>query len=131
MAVSPIIILAPAALAVAAVAAFFIIKGAYSAKPAHPPVPKETPSRQEVVKKDDAPAEKEKPSFFPIRPAVPAPPKLELSGIMYLDAGPKAIINGSVVKEGDLIQGATVKKIDPTDVVLDYGDVEIQLNLKD
>ncbi len=81
------------------------------------------PGRQEVVRKDmpESPA----PKKFPAAP----PPKFMLSGIMYIESGPKAIINGSVVQEGDVISGATVKKIDRVDVVLSYEDLEILLKM--
>ena len=117
------IILMPIAFAVAIVATFFAYKAAFNPKPAvtapaAPVVQNAAPSRQEVVRKDAAPVSKEVPKF-------------ELSGIMQLDAGPKAIINGSVVKEGDAIGGATVGKINNSDVMLNYEDFEIQLKLKD
>ncbi len=58
-------------------------------------------------------------------------PLFLLNGIMYLETGPKAIIDGSVVEEGDVIRGATVKAINKNNVILDYKDREISLNLKD
>jgi hypothetical protein len=120
---SPIFILMPIFFAAVILAAFFAFKVAFKPKPAvtapaAPVVQNAAPSRQEVVRKDAAPVSKEVPKF-------------ELSGIMQLDAGPKAIINGSVVKEGDAIGGATVGKINNSDVVLNYEDFEIQLKLKD
>lgn len=57
-------------------------------------------------------------------------PGLTLNGIMYIEEGPRAIINNSIVDVGDLVSGAKVTKINPKNVVLEYNDVEITLNLK-
>lgn len=57
-------------------------------------------------------------------------PSLMLNGIMYLEERPRAIINNSIVEAGDSVGGATVTKINPKNVVLEYNDVEITLNLK-
>ena len=55
---------------------------------------------------------------------------LVLNGIMYLDEGPRAIINNSIVTEGDNIDGAVVRKINRKSVVLSSGGSEFTLNLK-
>ena len=57
-------------------------------------------------------------------------PGLTLNGIMYIEEGPKAIINNSIVETGDLVSGAKVIKINPKNVVLEHNEVEITLNLK-
>ena len=59
-----------------------------------------------------------------------APPDLRLDGIMYLDSGPRAIINNAIVGEGDMVSGATVTTINKKSVILTYNNVEITLNLK-
>ena len=53
-----------------------------------------------------------------------------LNGIMYLEAGPRAIINNNIVEEGDVVKGATVAKIDKKSVLLRTGDSEIILELR-
>lgn len=57
-------------------------------------------------------------------------PDLVLNGIMYLEIGPRAIINDSIVEEGDTVKGARVTRINRKSVVLEYDNVEITLNLK-
>ncbi len=57
-------------------------------------------------------------------------PKLVLNGIMYLEEGPRAIVNNAMVEVGEYASGAKVVRIDRKSVVLVYNDVEITLNLK-
>jgi len=57
-------------------------------------------------------------------------PDLTLNGIMFLEAGPRAIINNSIVGVGNTVSGATVTKINRKSVALEYSGVEITLNLK-
>jgi hypothetical protein len=57
-------------------------------------------------------------------------PELVLSGIMYLESGPRAIINNVIVGKGDTICGAIVRVINRKSVVLESGDTEVTLNLK-
>ena len=63
------------------------------------------------------------------------PPNLVLNGIMYIEEKPKAIINGTVVRVGDVISGATVTSITENNVLLKYNNndnqVEMALKLKD
>ncbi len=63
------------------------------------------------------------------------PPSLILNGIMYIHGSPKAIINGTVVREGDVIDGATVTSITESNVQLKYNNddnkVEVALKLKE
>ena len=58
------------------------------------------------------------------------PPELMLNGVMYLEGRPRAIINDSVIEEGDSISGATVRKINKDSVLLVFNDLEISINLK-
>ena len=129
--VSPIFIFAPIAFAVITVTAFFVFNNRFLpakepaperssaavAAPAAPPALTDipSPSRQEIVSKVPP---KDTPRFI-------------LNGIMYIESGPKAIVNGSVVEEGDVIGGATVKKINKGDVLLGYEDADILLDLND
>jgi len=54
---------------------------------------------------------------------------------MYVEEKPKAIINGTVVREGDVISGATVTSITENNVLLKYNNndnhVEVALKLKE
>ena len=59
------------------------------------------------------------------------PPEFILNGIMYLQEGPQAIINSTVVRTGDMISGAIVKTINRNNVLLDFNDTEIALTLKE
>jgi len=53
-----------------------------------------------------------------------------LNGIMYLNTGSRAIINNSVVMEGDTISGAKIMRINKRNVVLNFNNLEITLSLK-
>lgn len=57
-------------------------------------------------------------------------PDFVLNGIMYLETGPRAIINDSVVEEGDTINGAKVTSIKRQSVTLDDKGKEIDLRLR-
>lgn len=63
-------------------------------------------------------------------PAAPPPPIFVLNGTMYLDAKPQAIINGYILEEGDVINGATVMVIDKDYVLLNLKDDKLKLDLK-
>jgi len=64
-------------------------------------------------------------------PVAKAPdPAFILSGIMMPESGPRAIINGTVVEEGDMIGGASVEYIESEKVLLKYKDESITLKLK-
>ena len=60
----------------------------------------------------------------------PQYPDLTLNGIMFLEAGPRAIVNNSIVEVGNTVSGATVTKINRKSVALEYSGVEITLSLK-
>ena len=77
-----------------------------------------------------APASFVKPKIEPVAPAPYPPPIFILNGIMYLDAKPQAIINGYILEEGDVINGATVMVIDKDYVLLNLKDDKLKLNLK-
>ena len=57
-------------------------------------------------------------------------PAFVLSGIMILEGGPRAIINGVVLEEGDTINGAIVEFVGSEKVLLRYKDEKIILRLK-
>ena len=64
-----------------------------------------------------------------------APPKgkkqkFTLNGIIYDVKAPTALINGTLVKVGDTIEGAKVKKITKVDVELEYQESVIVLNIR-
>jgi hypothetical protein len=48
---------------------------------------------------------------------------------MYLVDGPRAIINDIIVGEGETVGGAKVSKIKKDQVILDYNDSEVELNI--
>jgi len=52
-----------------------------------------------------------------------------LSGIMYVENKPQAIINGYVLEEGDKINGATILAIEKDCVLLNLNDSDIRLGL--
>ncbi|GEM_PF-5580582 len=56
--------------------------------------------------------------------------KFVLSGIMYLDGGSKAIMDNSIVREGDMVSGALVKKIEKNSVLLESMGLEFRIDLK-
>jgi type II secretory pathway component PulC len=62
-------------------------------------------------------------------------PSLVLNGIMYGEENSKAIINGTLVREGDVISGAIVTSITAKSVLLKYNNndnqVEVALRLKE
>lgn len=66
-----------------------------------------------------------------VRKRVTATPEFVLNGIMYLNDGPQAVINGYRVDEGDMINGAKVVRINKNNVVLNFDDLEVTLNLKE
>ena len=55
-----------------------------------------------------------------------------MNGIMYIEENPKAIINGIVVREGDVIGGAIVASITENNVLLKYNnnDNQVEVSLK-
>jgi len=78
-----------------------------------------------------------KPDFIDPKPlpmiiskARPSAPNFALNGIMYLESGPRAIINNTVVEAGDSIRGAKVVNIGKTSVTLLFEDSEIKLTLR-
>jgi len=54
---------------------------------------------------------------------------LELQGIIYDKAYPRAIINDKVVKTGDTVEGAKVMKIEEKSVAMSLGNKKITLRL--
>jgi len=60
----------------------------------------------------------------------PKLPDLILNGIMQLVDGPRAIINNVIVGVGDIIESATVSRIDKNEVVLKTEESEITLKLR-
>ena len=52
-----------------------------------------------------------------------------LKGIMYVPERPRAILNDEIVGVGDLVGGATVKRITATDVTVLIGATEETISL--
>lgn len=69
-------------------------------------------------------------STVAVDPLKPPSPSLALNGIMYSTETSYAIINNSMVQEGDTVGGAKVAKINRGNVVLVYKDRETILTLK-
>jgi type II secretory pathway component PulC len=57
------------------------------------------------------------------------PPDLVLNGIMYLDKGPRALINNFIFGPGESVSGAKIKEINRQSVILEYENTEITLKL--
>jgi len=53
----------------------------------------------------------------------------DLSGILYNDKFPVAIINNSPAKEGDTVNNAKIIKIDKKEVVIEYNGTQIVLTV--
>lgn len=58
------------------------------------------------------------------------PDELLLTGIVYEDAEPMAVINNSIYTEGEFVNGAKIVKISEEKVVLRKGIEEIELKVK-
>jgi len=98
------------------------------ANPVKPPAPA-VEAAPAVPKTEEKPAV---PLQIPVgMPAIkPDEPTFVLSGVMLLESGPRAIINGSVVEEGDKIGGASVELIEREMVLLNYNNEKLTLRLK-
>jgi len=86
-----------------------------------------------VVSHDVKGAAKETPPSQQNPPVVPSPALTSsyvLNGIMYREERAQAVINGSVVEEGDAVNGATVKKIERDRVVLNVEGAEVALVMR-
>jgi hypothetical protein len=53
-----------------------------------------------------------------------------VNGIMYSPGSSSAILNGSLVSEGDIINGYTVREINLKTVIVGYGEQEHELRLR-
>lgn len=59
--------------------------------------------------------------------AKPASPTLVLNGLLLSQDGRYAIVNNQIVKEGDVIEGAVVKRISSSGVNLDFKGENLRL----
>jgi len=82
---------------------------------------KKPAAKSPEITKDKAPA---------ATPAKGQKPQFTLNGIIYDVNAPTALINGTLVKVGDTIEGAKVKKITKVDVELEYQESVIVLNIR-
>jgi hypothetical protein len=71
------------------------------------------------------------PNIGTINPMVGWSSAFALSGIMYVEKKPQAIINGYVLEEGDKINGATVLAIEKDCVLLGMNDKNVRLELNE
>lgn len=96
------------------------------------PLPKPVPSKitpkdtTPVISKETPVSEKEVP-LAPPEPKKEAAPTFVLNGVFFSGDEGYALINNHVVKEGDMVEGALVKKITLEEVVLDAQGVTITL----
>ncbi|MCX5678204.1 MAG: hypothetical protein NTY76_03750 [Candidatus Omnitrophica bacterium] len=88
------------------------------------------PLVRDQAKSPNTAGSREQISVSPENLKAPESPKLVLNGIMYLDDGPRAIINNFIVGLGDSVSGAKVTRINRQSVILEYQNVEITLSLK-
>jgi len=87
-----------------------------SLPPAPVPAPKEAPAAQVLpVKIEETTVQK-------------APPPFALSGVFFSQDEGYALINNHIVKEGDVVGGATVKRINMDEVELVYDGSSIKLS---
>lgn len=59
-----------------------------------------------------------------------APPPFVLSGVFFSQQEGYALINNQIVKEGDVVDGATVKRINMNEVELDFSGSSVKLSEK-
>ena len=97
-------------------------------------------TRQEVLNKlidpppssqDARPATREEASPPPPPPEPPPPPfpEIKLSAIFQRSTGPQALVNGSIVREGAVIAGATIKEIRKTSILVEHFNRTKELHL--
>ena len=85
---------------------------------------------QSPIKEKETPAQSTVPSVLPTpgsQPETLKPPELEVQGIIWGGRLNQAIINKSVVKVGDTIEGAQIIKIEKGGVVVSFGKKEFLL----
>lgn len=85
----------------------------------------EKPVVSTVASRQDLPIAE---TYVPPLGAEPKAPKLVLSGVFFSQASSYAIINNQIVKEGDIIEGVVVKRINQEDVVLESSGVPFTLS---
>lgn len=131
------------AVAVVAVALLFVFvlfgtnsgESPKKAEPARLPVE----VKQNVIYRPMTPVNKEGPGAMqavmaPVieamtRSSLSGMPKLVLSGIMYIEGDPRAIVNGYTISEGDFVSGAVLKEIRENSVIFTSNGVEITISL--
>jgi hypothetical protein len=108
------------------------VKKTEPAAPVYRPV---TPPKKTVQTAPEKPAEPA--AVKPVTAQKPKPVPVTVnpsdlpvvSGIMYSAANPRAIVNGALVSEGDMVTGYTIRKINPSTVIVSSqgSDYEIRL----
>lgn len=84
------------------------------------------PFEEQTDQKIIAPAESQVPGQPP--EAVTTLPAMTVQGMVWGSAAPQAIINNTIVKEGDAIEGASIVKIDKEGVTLLYEGKKVLLS---
>lgn len=112
------------------VALFFLMTVSSSAElrnPFEPCLPEKT---KDAVSAAAVPVKKEAASMAVLPPPIPVvitPPSLILSGIVWNSWQPQAIINGRVVKVGDVMDDVKIEKISQDGVEGDFKGVKVHL----
>jgi hypothetical protein len=108
------------------------------AKPAMAAAPVQAPTKADVALRQEAsiPApstgpEKKSAEQQRVSYGTNAPSNLPVvSGIMYSPGTSSAILNGTLVAEGDIVDGYTLRKINISTVIVGYGKEEYELRLR-
>ncbi len=61
----------------------------------------------------------------------PEPPELGLSAILYSSDSSSAIINGRIVKEGSVVWGQKIIKINAEDIKVEFNGKEYEIKMKE
>lgn len=134
---SHIIITLAGFLATALVYSYFVSRPRLS-HPAETSSAKETAGKIMLTQSSPAQASPVLPESLNQKPVpekeIPAPeqktplPTLILNGIFFSEQGSYALINNRIVREGDTLEGLSVKKIEPKEVVLADKDSTLKLS---
>jgi type II secretory pathway component PulC len=97
-------------------------------------------AKQEIFHKSKKPQQAQVPRITQVLPSVDkvkindtkkeSPASLVLNGVFSAKNQSYALVNNQIVKEGDIIEGATVKRIEPRGVELEKSGQVIKLSIK-
>lgn len=89
-----------------------------------PASPSSTPAKAEPIKEETRQA----PAPVSLPKTAPDFPNLKLSGIVYDNERPYAIVNDKVLSKGDMVEGATLIEINRESVKFIFNDKELELS---